>query len=241
MNKCKKCGAEFESSFCPNCGSPAEEKITTTPYVTKPGASAPLPARPKKRNNTGLIIGIIIVAVIIIGIFGSSNSDNTKQTVSKDTTVVKESNESKVSDKESKETTEVKEDSAKESYSVGETWQNKFMTLEYTECGEFTDYSEYSQPAEGNKIVYANFNFENVSDTDQVAMYTDFTCYADDESCQQYYGMDETGMDFCETLSAGRKCSGTVAFEVPIDAKSIEFEYDTNFWTSENIVFVYSE
>lgn len=26
MHKCKNCGTEFESSFCPNCGTPAEEQ-----------------------------------------------------------------------------------------------------------------------------------------------------------------------------------------------------------------------
>lgn len=29
MNRCKNCGAEFDSPFCPYCGTKAEE---TTPY-----------------------------------------------------------------------------------------------------------------------------------------------------------------------------------------------------------------
>ena len=49
-------------------------------------------------------------------------------------------------------------------------------------------------------------------------MYTDFSAYADDSACDQYYALNDmgkTGMDFAENLSAGRKITGTVAFIVP--------------------------
>ena len=38
-------------------------------------------------------------------------------------------------------------------------------------------------------------------------------------------------------LSAGRKVKGTVTFEVPIGAATVEVEYLTNFWTSNRVVF----
>ena len=44
--KCKKCGAEFEGKFCPNCGEPAE--------------------RPKKKKK--ILPKVIIGAVILMGI-----------------------------------------------------------------------------------------------------------------------------------------------------------------------------
>lgn len=39
------------------------------------------------------------------------------------------------------------------------------------------------------------------------------------------------------TLSAGRKVKGTVTFEVPIGAATVEVEDLTNFWTSNRVVF----
>lgn len=126
-----------------------------------------------------------------------------------------------------------------DSYNVGNTCKNKYLNVTYTECGEYTNYESYAAPADGKKIVYAKFEFENVGSSDQAVLYTEFNCYADGYSADAYYYGDDSG--FSGTLSSGRKCTGTVYFEVPVDAQNIKFEYDVNFWTSENIVFNYSE
>lgn len=39
-------------------------------------------------------------------------------------------------------------------------------------------------------------------------------------------------------LSAGRESEGSVYFEVPEDAESVELEYDINLWQSDKITFV---
>lgn len=105
------------------------------------------------------------------------------------------------------------------------------------ECGEFTDYSEYSEPAKGNKIIYATFEFENISDDNEYISTGDFSCYADGYDCKSYYDFDQESLD--ATLSKGRKTKGKVLFEVPKDAKEIKIEYDINFITSDKIIFVY--
>lgn len=53
-------------------------------------------------------------------------------------------------------------------------------------------------------------------------------------SCEAFYSMDDA---LSATISAGHKAKGTVAFEVPDDAKVVEVEYLTNVWTSNRIVF----
>lgn len=121
----------------------------------------------------------------------------------------------------------------------GETWENKYLRIKYTNCYEFTDYNQYNAPEAGNKIVCATFEFENIGNTDETVMYTDFHGYADGYQVNQSYSPDGTGLDFTVSLSAGRKGTGIVAFEVPEDATEIEFEFSPNFWSSEKVIFLY--
>ena len=64
---------------------------------------------------------------------------------------------------------------------------------------------------------------------------SDFSCYADNESCDQSFfaSVNEFSGD---TLSTGRKISFSVVFEVPVDAESIELEYTANIWSSEKVI-----
>lgn len=63
------------------------------------------------------------------------------------------------------------------------------------DCGEFTDYSEYSEPAKGNKIIYATFEFENISDDNEYISTGDFSCYADGYDCKSYYDFDQESLE----------------------------------------------
>ena len=48
--------------------------------------------------------------------------------------------------------------------------------------------------------------------------------------------VDDNGLD--GKLSSGRESEGSVYFEVPEDAESVELEYDINLWQSDKIIFV---
>lgn len=126
----------------------------------------------------------------------------------------------------------------KEKYNVGETWTNKNLSVTYAECGDYQDYNNHNRPADGMKIVYLIFEFENIGSTDQYISYTDFEGYADGYEVNQSYVPEGTGIDFSVKLSSGRKGTGIVAFEIPDDANVIECEYSPNFWTSEKVVFI---
>lgn len=204
----------------------------------------------KNKKHTCAIIGIVISAVFLIfgGILATTSSDTKPTTEITEEIITEEDIEEPPVDYSEPEevqsdTSEVESEVAAESdvtkkYNVGELFTNDYINVSYLDCGEFTNVSEYFEPKEGNKVIYASFEFENVSDRDQVVSSYDFNCYADGYSCEGYFATEDS--IFSDTLSSGRKIKGNIYFEVPKDATDIEFEFDTNFWTSENIVFVYS-
>ena len=126
--------------------------------------------------------------------------------------------------------------SAEETFKPGDIIETKDLIITYLSCNEYISDNEFIQPKEGYHYLYCELEFENISDSDNYVSYFDFDCFADGASCDAFYGMDN-GLN--ATLSPGRKTKGTVAFEVPVDAQTVEFEFLTNLWTSNRIVFSY--
>ena len=63
----------------------------------------------------------------------------------------------------------------------------------------------------------------------------DFDCYADNTTMDQVFTLDDS--DFMNTnLSPGRNISFKTYYTVPVNAQSIELEYETNMWTEEKVV-----
>ena len=119
-------------------------------------------------------------------------------------------------------------------YVVGDIVSSKQLIITYLSCEEYVSDNMFIQPADGYRFVSCEFEFENVSSTDQYVSCYEFYCYADGAACNATYIRDDA---LSATMSAGRKTKGTVTFEVPIDATVIEVEYLTNYWTSNRVVF----
>lgn len=119
-------------------------------------------------------------------------------------------------------------------YVVGDVVSSKQLVITYLSCEEYVSDNMFIQPAEGYRFVSCEFEFENVSSTDQYVSCYEFYCYADGVACDATYIRDDA---LSATMSAGRKTKGTVTFEVPVDATVIEVEYLTNYWTSNRVVF----
>ena len=83
----------------------------------------------------------------------------------------------------------------------------------------------------------AFFEFENTGKADRSVGSFEFQCYADGAVADSYYFSSDNTLQSVVTLSGGRKTSGYVYFEVPKNAKNIEIEYETNFWTDKKAVF----
>ncbi|WP_300810497.1 DUF4352 domain-containing protein [uncultured Acetatifactor sp.] len=208
---CKHCKTEIPAGakVCPNC----------------------------RKKQSGVLKWIIIafVAICIIGAASGGSDDKPKE--SGNTNRADNTQSSKDGQTEKSSESKQEEPEQKDKYYVGDTWENKYVLVSYDECGEYVSDNQFIQPAAGNKFVYATFTFENVGSSDTTVGYWDFDCYADGYACEGSYGADDSG--FTQTLSSGRKITGSVYFEVPENAGEIEFEYSPSFWSSEKIVFVY--
>lgn len=207
---CKHCQTEIpkKAKVCPNC-------------------------RRKQNGKLKWVIVAIFAFVIIVSIAGGSEKKNNSD-------IPKETNKEKEEISEDATVTEENTTESEMSYiSVGDTFEKNGLKITLNEAVvDFKDYkNEYgwNTPTDGMKYVMASFTFENTSGTDKYVSIYDFNCYADNTNCEEKYGLDDN--DFINTnLSTGRNISFKTYFEVPIDAESIELEYELNSWTSEKAI-----
>ena len=207
--RCKYCQTEIpkKAKICPNCQ--------------------------KKQGGKLKWLIIAFVAVIIIAAMTSGGDDEGSGSGTKttDTDV-----ESKVNEKNEKETAENNESDI---LTVGSSFEKNGLKITINEIStDFQDYNDkygWNTPDDGMKYIMASFTFENNGKSDAYVSIYDFDCYADNTNCEQVYSLDDS--DFINVnLSPGRNVSFKTYYTVPIDAQSIELEYETNMWTGEKAV-----
>lgn len=186
------------------------------------------------------VLGTIGLLVIGGAILGNSGNDSEPEKVGEvERTTKIESTKAvdyETTSEATNETTEVAAENKR--FTVGDIVETKNVRISYISCGEYICDNQFIQPDSGNKFIYFELEFENISDSDEhISSLVGFDCYADNNSCEQTY---LTENDLSASLSPGRKTSGKVCFEVPQDAKTIELEYINNIFTSDRIVFLYS-
>ena len=157
--------------------------------------------------------------------------------------VVKEDNseEEKGKKEEAKDIEETKEKETEQSnvLTVGSSFEKSGLKITVNEAStDFQDYeNEYgwNAPTDGMKYIMVSFTFENTGDSDEYVSIYDFDCYADNTTMDQVFTLDDS--DFMNTnLSPGRNISFKTYYTVPVNAQSIELEYETNMWTEEKVV-----
>lgn len=181
--------------------------------------------KPKKNGSCLKIILIVLAAlmvlIVLIGIIGGGED----KPVAEKTGVMEQESE------------QTAEEESSNSFSVGDIVETDYMRITFVSADQYIEENEFMQPKEGYEYWRFEFNFENISDTDQtVSSMMDWECYADNQNADQTWLVDDNGLD--ATLSPGRTTQGAVYFEVPEDAESIEIEYSVNLWTDERVVFV---
>lgn len=216
---CKHCKTEipYDAKVCPQC---------------------------RKKQGKGIfkwILIVIIALIVIAALFGGdSDSDAPSDSSPKKVESESKNNEKEDSKKDSetneqKDSTQDDEKSENIEFLVGDVVETSDLKISFIDAGEYTSDNEFLQPKDGNVYYKMDFDFENVSDSDQYVSSWDFKCYADGYDMEQSY-MD--GMELDATLSPGKKTKGSVFFEVPKDSKEITLEYETNAWTEDKIVFI---
>lgn len=122
----------------------------------------------------------------------------------------------------------------KGAFRAGDTAASDLQRIHYLSCEADDRDNENVHPAEGCTYWTLTFEFENLEKEDRQISVHDFSCYADGKSCVRTLFRDDY---LSADVPGGRKAKGTVTFEVPDDAQTVEVEYDTGRRTAAPVVF----
>ena len=176
----------------------------------------------------GLVCSIVGIITFFLAMFVFT-SDDTNDTPKK----VSSNEETQIQATENHSTETATEEKVNEPFKVGDTVETEDLRITFLKAEPYTD--EYDEPAKGHEFYKFEFEFVNISDSDQYVSSWDFNCYADGYDMESAYSSEDKDLD--ATLSAGKKTKGVVCFEIPKDAKDISLEYETNYWSESKVCF----
>ena len=126
----------------------------------------------------------------------------------------------------------------KTSFAVGEEFESKYIKVHFDSSNtNFTDYSRYASVKDDYKVVQFTFTATNIGDDNQTFDYTDFNCYADEQTMQQFYSAEDAGLDSGGTISSGKSVTISVYCEVPKDTSKATVEFKPWF-ADKNYEFI---
>lgn len=215
--KCKACGNEIakNAKICPSCG-----------------------AKNKKPFYKAWWFWVIVVfVVLIIGGSISGNDDTSEsgnnvvqnETVEQNNIVGQDGQKVEITAKQT-------QAPVKKVYRPGESADVNGLVINYESAEIYQSDNQFLQPKDGNMYIAMKISAENKSSTDKYISSFEFECYADGAKTETFFS-GENSFSGGE-ISQGRKVEGYLYFEVPENAKTIEVEYETNFWTDKKIIFL---
>ncbi len=185
----------------------------------------------------------IIIAVIVIGIIGAAAGGSEDNKVKDATEEVKNNDRKKENKEDSKEDSEPEE---KTEFSLGETAEQKNVQITLANVTESMG-NDFAKPDEGNVFLICEFEIANNSDKDiNISSVMNFEAYCDDYSLNQ----DILGLQAPEAegknqldgnVAAGKKMNGVIAYQVPADYKTMEINVAPDFWSSNDMKFIYKK
>lgn len=202
---------------------------------------------PKEKSSGSAIAGTILnasamlIAIIILIIITLLSSDTSTEKVSSfeaKESVQQQTEPSEIPKSETPAPDALPSESSEphnEMCEVGEIAETTNLRITFVSAEEYKSDNKFIQPESGNVFYRMEFEFENISETDQYVSSFNFKCYADSYDMEQRY-LDDIDLD--ATLSKGKKTKGYIFFEVPKDATEITLEYETNYWTGNKIIFI---
>ena len=231
---CEKCGTSYEGNFCPNgCNSPNFGKKSKKRFYQK---------------WWFWLIAVFAVITVIGAAAGNESPEPPDPILSSDPAVSAEattdqsaqpeqtaaSGTEAETDTEAENSTEVPKNQDKV-YLPGDVLDANGLHITYQSAEKWETYPEFFDPDEGYMYVRVYLNAENTAKSDRYVSAFEFNCYADGKKQEQVYFGDDTLKG--GTISSGRSDEGYLCFQVPVDAKDIEIEYETNFWTDRKAIF----
>lgn len=228
MGEANKTRTTIENIEKPKTYSAPEPQYTTQPTATKK----------KKKGGCGTILWVILGLALLGG--WMEHTDKKKDDTAQSQTEI-HNDGFKTTAKKVEKPTEAPAPTPTNEITVGSTFERDGLQITVNNADtNFQNYEDeygYYTPSSGMKYVMASFTFTNTSKTDKYVSIYDFDCYADNQTCEQKYGLDNS--DFINTnLSAGRTVSFNTYYEVPINANSIELEYTLNLWTDKKMKII---
>lgn len=122
-------------------------------------------------------------------------------------------------------------------YYIGDKFENDTLAITFLSKDlNFTDYNKYATVKDGYKVIKADFEIENVGNSNKYVSSSYFSCYADGYDCDYFYSVEKSS--FSSTLSNGKKLKASVYFQVPTDSESITLEYKVDSYNDEIAEFI---
>lgn len=197
------------TKYCKHCRSMIDKKAKICPICHK-GQSSIL---------VKIIIFIFILSAVILGLVYSCAKT--------------------ASDAITETTNEYYDIHNRTSFKINETFESKHLKITMTQVEkDFKDYTDLLGPKEGNKIIMAKFDAENIGTNDQYVSSYDFKGYVDDVAVSSYVWAESKYPSLSATLSAGKKGTGYVFMEVPKDATTLTLEYEASWLNDQKIKFI---
>ncbi len=181
------------------------------------------------------LVMCVIVTIIFMSNIGKTDKDSSS--VKKAGEISTQENVSETTNSSQTQESTSAEEEHSNIFHVGDIVETKDLKITFLSTGVYVSDNQFIQPKDGYEYREFEFKFENISDSDvYVSSMMSWECYADNIKMDQTWLNGDNGLD--ATLSKGRQAQGKVYFEVPVNAESVEVEYDINFWKSDKIIFV---